>query len=385
MSLAIVPLDRRSTDLDRFIRVSYGIYDGDPHWVAPLWFDLKKVFTDANPLFEHAEVRLWVAHRNGQDVGRIAGIIDHYFNQVQQGQTFFFGFFESVNEPAVAAGLLDAVCAWGRSQGLDRLLGPMNPTSNDECGLLVEGFDMDAAFMMPYNPPYYPELLSGLGFQKAKDLLAYLIDISKSPLDRLNRLANKCRERNPDLVFRSVTKKSLQTDLGKIKQVYNAAWEQNWGFTPMTDPEIDFLAARLKPLLVEGLVQLAESPVEPVGFLLAVPDFNQALKPLRGRLLTPRLPGVVPYLLGRKVPTLCRVITLGVKAAYRGRGLESVMLSEGLRTGFRLGFTAAEASWVLEDNVKMRRVIELFGASVYKRYRLYEREAMSRGSIRPGS
>ncbi len=375
MSLAIVPLERRSRHLDRFLRVSYGIYNGDPHWVPPLLFDLKKVFTDANPLFEHAEVQLWVAQRGGRDVGRIAGIIDHHFNRVETQQTVFFGFFESADDPAVAAGLLDAVGAWGRSKGLTRLLGPMNPTSNDECGLLVEGFDMDPVFMMPYNPRYYPELLGVLGFQKAKDLLAYFIDISKSPLDRLNRLANKCRERNPELAFRAVTKKGLEADLAKVKQIYNAAWEHNWGFTPMTDAEVDFLAARLKPLLVEGLVQLAESPAEPVGFLLAVPDFNEALKPLEGRLLTPKLFGFIPYLFGQKVPKQCRVITLGVKAAYRGRGLESVMLSEGLKTGFRLGFTSAEASWVLEDNVKMRRVIELFGAKVYKRYRLYERAA----------
>ncbi|HOC01226.1 MAG TPA: N-acetyltransferase [Verrucomicrobiota bacterium] len=375
MSLAIVSLERRSRDLDRFLRVSYGIYNGDPHWVPPLLFDLKKVFTDANPLFEHAEAQLWVAERGGRDVGRIAGIIDHHFNRVETARTVFFGFFESADDPAVAAGLLDAVGAWGRSKGLTRLLGPMNPTSNDECGLLVEGFDMDPVFMMPYNPRYYPELLGGLGFQKAKDLLAYFIDISKSPLDRLNRLANKCRERNPELAFRAVTRKGLEADLGKVKQIYNAAWEHNWGFTPMTDAEVDFLAARLKPLLVEGLVQLVESPTEPVGFLLAVPDFNEALKPLEGRLLTPKLFGFIPYLFGQKVPEQCRVITLGVKEAYRGRGLESVMLSEGLKTGFRLGFTSAEASWVLEDNVKMRRVIELFGAKVYKRYRLYERAA----------
>ena len=375
MSLAIVPLERCSRHLDRFLRVSYGIYNGDPHWVPPLLFDLKKVFTDANPLFEHAEAQLWVAQRGGRDVGRVAGIIDHHFNRVQTLQTVFFGFFESSEDPEVAAGLLDAVGAWGRSKGLTRLLGPMNPTSNDECGLLVEGFDMDPVFMMPYNPRYYPELLGGLGFQKAKDLLAYSIDISKSPLDRLNRLANKCRERNPELAFRAVTRKGLEADLGKVKQIYNEAWEHNWGFTPMTDAEVDFLASRLKPLLVEGLVQLVESPTEPVGFLLAVPDFNEALKPLEGRLLTPKLFGFIPYLLGRKVPRQCRVITLGVKADYRGRGLESVMLSEGLKTGFRLGFTSAEASWVLEDNVKMRRVIELFGAKVYKRYRLYERGA----------
>jgi hypothetical protein len=158
-----------------------------------------------------------------------------------------------------------------------------------------------------------------------------------------------------------------------VKQVYNAAWEHNWGFTPMTDAEIDFMAARLKPLLVEGLVWLVESPQGPVAFLLAVPDFNQGFKALRGRLLTPKLLGFLPYALGWKMPTLGRVITLGVCEGYRGRGLEAVMLSEGLKVGFRIGFTSSEASWVLEENVKMRRLIELFGAEVYKIYRLYDR------------
>lgn len=368
----IVPLARQARAVDRFLEVPYDLYRDDPHWVAPLLYDLKKVFTDANPLFEHAEMQLWVAERDGRDVGRIAGILDRNFNQVQKSPTAFFGFFESANDPAVARSLFEAVRAWAKAKGLNHLLGPMNPTSNDECGLLIEGYDSDPVFMMPYNPRYYPDLLAAEGFRKAKDLVAFFIDLAKSPLDRLARLADKCRQRNPELVFRAVTKRTLEADLAKVKVVYNAAWEDNWGFTPMTDAEIDFLAERLKPMLVNGLVQLVESPEGPVGFLLATPDFNQAFKPLQGRLLTPRLFGFLPYALGWKVPTLGRVITLGVREGYRGRGLEAVMLSEGLKVGFRIGFTAAEASWVLEDNIKMRRLIELFGAHVYKTYRLYE-------------
>jgi ribosomal protein S18 acetylase RimI-like enzyme len=236
----------------------------------------------------------------------------------------------------------------------------------------VDGFDRDPVFMMPYNPRYYIDLFAAEGLVKAKDLVAYYIDLARSPLDRLNRLAAKCRERNPELTFRAVTKSSLADDLAKVKEVYNAAWEHNWGFTPMTDREIDFMAARLKPVLVDGLVWLTESPQGPVAFLLATPDLNQALKPLRGRLLTPKLLGFLPYVLGWKHPTVGRVITLGVKEGYRGRGLEAVMLSEGLKVGFRIGFTASDASWVLEDNIKMRRVIELFGAKVYKTFRLFE-------------
>lgn len=371
--LQIVPLSRRPKDVLRFLKVSYGIYRDDPHWVAPLLFDLKKVFSDANPLFEHAEMQLWVATRDGQDVGRIAGIVDRNYIRAQNDSAACFGFFECVNEPPVSAALFEAVYLWARQKGLRRVIGPVNPTTNDECGLLVDGFDSPPAFMMTYNPRYYADLLAAEGFVKAKDLLAYWIDLANNPMDRLGRIADKCRRRNPELTFRPVRRKTLTADLAKIKEIYNEAWEENWGFVPMTDAEINFLAARLKPLLVEGLVSLVESPTEPVGFLLALPDFNEAFQPLRGRLLTPRLLGFLPYALGWRAPKSCRVVILGVKEGYRGRGLESVMLVEGFRVGYRLGFRGAEASWVLEDNLQSRRLIEAFGARHYKTYRLYER------------
>ncbi|HOC57234.1 MAG TPA: N-acetyltransferase [Verrucomicrobiota bacterium] len=373
--IQIVPLSRNSRDVLRFLRVSYGIYRDDPHWVAPLLMDLKKVFTDANPLFEHAVMQLWVATRGGRDVGRIAGIIDRNYNRVSKDSAAFFGFFETVEDAAVSRRLFEAVAGWARQAGLKRLLGPMNPTTNDECGLLVEGFDSPPVFMMTYNPRYYVPLVEAAGFRKAKDLLAFYMDLAKIPMDRLGRIAGKIKARNPELVFRAVRRKTLQQDLVKVKEVYNAAWEDNWGFVPMTDAEMDFMAARLKPLLMEGLVWLAEAGSEPVGFLLALPDYNVALQPLRGRLLTPKLLGFIPYLLGWKCPPRTRVITLGMKENYRSKGLESALLIEGLKVGIAAGVTESEASWILEDNVQMRRVLEAIGGRVYKTYRLYERTA----------
>ncbi|HNR69807.1 MAG TPA: GNAT family N-acetyltransferase [Verrucomicrobiota bacterium] len=373
--LQIVPLSRRPREVLRFLKVSYGIYEGDPNWVAPLLMDLKKVFTDANPLFEHAVMQLWVATRGGRDVGRIAGIIDRNHNRLAAEPAAFFGFFESVDDPAVSHGLFAAVADWARQAGLPRLLGPMNPTTNDECGLLVEGFDSPPVFMMPYNPRYYVALMEKAGWRKAKDLLAFYMDLAKIPMERLSRIAEKIRQRNPELRFRPVRRKTLTTDLAKVKEVYNAAWEDNWGFVPMTDAEIDFMAARLSPLLMEGLVWLAEAGNEPVGFLLALPDYNLALQPLRGRLLTPRVLGFLPYVWGWKCPPRTRVITLGVKEKYRARGLESAMLIEGLKVGMAAGVTESEASWILEDNVAMCRVLEAIGGRVYKTYRLYERAA----------
>jgi hypothetical protein len=370
--VTVQELRREPRDILRFLKVSYPIYRNDPFWVAPLLIDLKQVFTDRNPLFEHAEMRLWVARQGDRDVGRIAGVIDRAHLEAHHDDTAFFGFFEAMPDPGITEALLKAVSDWALSRGLRRLVGPMNPTSNDECGLLVEGFDSLPRFMMPYNPRYYRELLEGQGFRKTKDLLAYQIDLSRCPMDRLGRIAGKVRRRNPDLTFRPVRRSQMLQDLGKIKEVYNAAWEDNWGFVPMTDAEVDFLAQRLKPLFMEGLVWVAETPAEPVGFLLALPDYNLPLQPLRGRLLTPRVLGALPALLQWRYPSRCRVLTLGVKASYRGRGLESVMLFEGLQVGFRVKFTEAEASWILEDNLAMRRMLEVFGATPYKTYRLYE-------------
>jgi len=369
----IIALSRSSRDISRFLEVSYAIYRNDPHWVAPLLMDLKKVFTDANPLFAHAQMQLWVARRDGRDVGRIAGIIDEHFNKSATEPGSFFGFFESVDDPAVSQSLFAACFDWSRQKGMTKILGPMNPTTNDECGLLVEGFDSPPVFMMTYNPRYYLPLFERGGFQKAKDLLAFHLDLASIPMERLTRIGAKVKKRNSELVFRPVLRKTLKQDIGKIKEVYNAAWQDNWGFVPMTDGEVDFMAERLKPLLMEGLIWLAEAGSEPVGFLLAMPDYNTALQPLKGRLLTPRVLGFVPYLMGWKRPTRTRVLTLGVIDRYRSKGLESALLIEGLRVGFEAGVRESEASWILEDNVMMCRVLEAIGGRVYKRYRIYER------------
>jgi ribosomal protein S18 acetylase RimI-like enzyme len=373
--IEIVPLSRSSREVMRFLQVSYPIYHKDPFWVAPLLMDMKKVFLDANPLFEHAVMQLWVARRGGRDVGRIAGLIDHTHNGSAKDQGACFGFFECVNDREVSRRLFEALFAWARQAGHQRVVGPLNPTTNDECGLLIKGFDSSPVFMMPYNPPYYIDLMEAEGFRKAKDLLAFHIDLATLPMDRLSRIAAKVRQRNPGLAFRPIKRSTLQEDIGKVKEIYNAAWEDNWGFVPMTDKEVDFMAERLKPLLMEGLIWLAEAGKEPVGFLLAMPDYNPALKPLQGRLLTPKVLGFLPYLLGWKHPARTRVLTLGIKKQYRARGLESTLLIEGLKVGFAAGVTESEASWILEDNVMMCRIIEAIGGRAYKTYRIYERQA----------
>ncbi|MGC8830192.1 MAG: GNAT family N-acetyltransferase [Verrucomicrobiia bacterium] len=373
--IRIQPLNlSRKQDVLRFLKLSYKIYQNDPNWVAPLLVDAVKIFSNKNPLFEHCQMQLWIAESNGNELGRIAGIIDETHQKIHQDGAAFFGFYECVNDAATSARLFETITEWAKQNGAKRLLGPMNPTTNDECGLLVQGFDSPPVFMMTYNPPYYINQIENAGFTKARDLLAYFVDVQKCPLERLSRLAERVKQRHPELTFRPVKRNTLNNDLAKIKKVYNQAWEKNWGFVPMTEAEMDFMASRLKPLFCEGLVWLAEANNEPVGFLLALPDYNQTFIKLRGRLLTPRTIGCLPYLLKWKYPDGCRVITLGVIEKYRNKGLEAAMLNEGFKVGIRLGIKKAEASWILEDNLPMCRVMEYFGGVVYKRYRIYQKE-----------
>ena len=369
----IVELTRSRRDVMRFLKVAYGVYRDDPRWVAPLLVDQRKVFEDGNPLFEHAEMTLWVAVRNGRDVGRIAGTVERLHNEFHKETTAYFGFFEGPDDPAVSGALFDAVSVWARARGMTRLLGPMNPTTNDECGLLISGFDASPVVMMTYNPRYYPDLFAAAGLTKAKDLLAYYFDVKPKPLERFNRIAAGVRRREPNIVIRQIRKKTLAADLAKVREVYNAAWEANWGFVPMTEGDMAFMAERLKPLLVEELALLAERDGEPIAFMMSLPDYNEALRPMRGRLLTPRIFGLLSTLWGRRTPKIVRVVTTGVKRAYRQRGMDALLFGHGLTYGLKAGYQGCEVSWVLEDNVQVLRPLEIFDAYEYKRYRIYER------------
>jgi len=370
--LRLVELARDPSGMARFLRVPHDVYRGDAHWVAPILSDRKKVLSDENPFFAHARMALWVAARGGRDVGSIAAIVDDHHNARHREATAFFGFFESVNEPAVSRLLFGAVRAWARRLGMTRLVGPMNPSINEECGLLVEGFDTPPVLMMTYNPPYYPGLCEDAGLTPCKDLFAYRVALDDSRMARLERLAARALERVPGVTIRPIDKRALPRDLAKVQEVYNAAWEDNWGHVPMTPAEVDFMAKRLTPLIDEELILLAESPAEPLAFIIALPDHNEALGRLRGRLLSPRLLLALPYLVGIRRPRMVRVIAMGIKPAYRKRGLDAALFARCLRAMLRAGFEAAEVSWVLDDNVLMRRIGEMFGGTLYKTYRLYE-------------
>lgn len=360
-------------DLDDFCRIQTHLSGSEPHCVLPLRMEIAKVLSDANPFWKHAERALWIARRGGRPAGRIAAILDREHQREHGEICAFFGFFESVDDPVVAKALLDQAAQWAMDGGATRVRGPMNPSINEECGLLVEGFDRPNAVMMPFNPPYYRSLLEGAGYAKSKDLVAFDMLLADSPLERLVRLRNGLRRRSAGVELRAVTKKTLRSDLPDLKRIYNSAWERNWSAVPMSAEEIDFLAERLKPLLVEGFVWLASVRGEPAGLLLAVPDLNEALGPLKGGLLTPALIGALPMLLGWRRPTRFRLIALGVLESYRGRGLEGWMFAETLMAAQSMGYTGCEASWVLEDNLPVHQLAALFGAKITRRYRIYDR------------
>jgi hypothetical protein len=374
-SVAIERIGRSRGDLSRFFDVADALYASDPLFVAPIRSDVARVFQDENPFFRHGEMQLFVARRNGRDVGRIAAILDRNHNEFHGEKAAFFGFFESENDPETAGKLLEAAAVWGRERKMRVLRGPTNPTLNDEAGLLVEGFDSPPVVMMTYNPTHYAALLEGQGFRKTKDLLAFWFPLEEKPLERLTRVAERFRKRSPEIRVRNVTKRGLAEDLAKIREVYNEAWEKNWGFVPMTGEEMDFMAARLKPLLVPELLWIGEAPrpdgsLEPMAFMLMLPDYNVAIAPTRGRLLPF---GWLKFLLARGKIRTVRVVTLGVKTPWRQSGIQSIMMADSLRFLLRRGYTGAEVSWLLEDNELVIAAVRLWGGRLYKTYRIYEK------------
>ena len=374
-SVAVERIGRSRRELSRFFDVADALYANDPLFVAPIRSDVAKVFQDENPFFRHGEMQLFMARRNGKDVGRIAAILDRNHNEFHGEKAAFFGFFEAENDAEVAGKLLEAAALWGRERKMGVLRGPTNPTLNDEVGLLVDGFDSAPVVMMTYNPRYYASLIESQGFHKAKDLLAYWFPLDEKPLDRLTRVAERFRKRLPEIRVRNVTKKGLARDLVRMREVYNEAWEKIWGFVPMTAEEMDFMAARLKPLLVPELLWLAEAPrpdgsFEPMAFMLMLPDYNVAIAPTRGRLLPF---GWLKFLLAQRRIRTVRVLVLGVKAPWRQSGVQSIMMADSLRFLLGKGYTGAEVSWLLEDNELVIGAVRLWGGKLYKTYRVYEK------------
>jgi GNAT superfamily N-acetyltransferase len=356
-------------DLLAFIRFPWEIYKGDPCWVPPLIKDLLQKLSPDHPFRSHSEMILYLAYQEGRIVGRIAGIIDHNYVELHQERIGFFGFFESIPEAGVAEALLTRVRNWLNDHGMEKVAGPMNPSTNDECGFLIDGFDSPPCLMMPYNPTYYPDFVEGTGFKKVMDLYAYLLEQETFQLDRLNRITDRLRKREPQLHVRPIDLQRFDRELAIVKELYNQAWSKNWGFVPLTEPEIDDLAKNLKPLVVSDLILFAYWGGEPVGFSVGLPDYNQVLRHLNGKI---GLLGGLKFLYySRKIHRI-RVMLLGVKQAFQKKGIEGFLYIETFKRGIKKGYYSAECSWILESNPLMQHGIEAMGGKRYKTYRIFE-------------
>jgi hypothetical protein len=360
---------RSQQDLMTFIRFPWKIYQGDRFWVPPLIKDQLQKFSPKNPFHSHSEMILLVAYRGGEGVGRVAGIIDHHYIEFHQEKTGFFGFFESIEDPQVTGLLLSTVKNWLRDHEMEKMIGPMNPSTNDECGLLIDGVDSSPCLMMPYNPRYYASLLEGFGLKKAKDLYAYILEKPTFVGGRLSRIADKLAKKEPKLRIRPLNLRRLDEELKIVKEIYNQAWSKNWGFVPLTDEEIDDLAKNLKPLVVADLILFGYWEDEPVGFSVSLPDYNEVLKRLNGKL---GLWGLLKFFyFSKKIKTI-RIMLLGVKQTFQKKGVEGLLYYETFKRGIGKGYLKGECSWILEDNLLMQRGIEAMGGTRYKTYRIYE-------------
>lgn len=367
-SITIRPV-RTSKDTHQFIGFLWTIYQGDPHWVPPLWMDRKKLMDrKKNPFYAHADSEFYIAERDGKMVGRIAAIVNHNHNKEHKDKVGFFGFFECVNDQEVANALFDTARDYLKARGMESMRGPASPSVNDEYGLLVEGYDSSPVILMTYNPPYYATLMEQYGFSKAKDLFSYILSQEKVYSDKLERVNNLVKERY-GLVLRSLNMKRFDEEVKLIKEVYNKAWMYNWGAVPMTDDEINALAADLKPIVVPELVIFAEMKGKTIGFGLSLPDINVALKYNKKGWI---LPGFYQLMRRKKEIDLVRIIVLGVLPEYQYTGTAGVLFYETAVRAKNLGYGYGDAGWILEDNDKMIKAAKTLNGDPYKRYRLYE-------------
>jgi GNAT superfamily N-acetyltransferase len=358
-------------DLKRFITFPWKIYRNDPNWVPPLLLE-RREFLDAkkNPFFEHATVKLFLAYDDaGSECGRIAAVINFNHIRTHDEHVGFFGLFECVDDPAVAKGLFDAAGTCLRSQGMQQMRGPENLSVNDDIGLLVDGFDTPPAVMMPHNPPYYERLIEGYGFKKTMDLFAYWGQFrSGRVIEEVERGAEICRRRY-NCTIRPLRMDHFAADLKQIHAVYTTAWEDNWGAVAMTDKEFEHLARMLKDVIDPELCLIAEVQGEVAGFCLALPDLNQVLIKLNGRLFPS---GIFKFLYYRRKIDAFRLITMGVIKKFRNKGIDALFYHEIYRRSLKRGIWRGEMSWILENNAIMNRIVQRLGLRVYKTYRLYD-------------
>jgi hypothetical protein len=374
-SVSVKPV-RNKRELKRFVKVPFRLRRDDPQWVAPLVFERMEFLNrEKNPWFEHGEAEFFIAERDGEAVGRTSAHVDHRWDEFQGGSDAMFGFFEAANDPEVAAALLGAASEWAVGKGRSRILGPMDFTTNDEIGILVEGYERRPMILEPWHPPYYRELIEAEGFGKAMDVQMWELqfgDLKEG--ERFDPSIHAAAEKalnDEGIVVRTMRKREMAAEVRRFMDVYNEAWGDNWGFVPITDAEVEFQAKNLKQVLDEEWAFIAEKDGEAVGAGLTLPDINQVMAKMNGRLLPF---GWLRFLLGKRRIDQCRVFALGVKHAYRHTGVAASLYLKNLEAGARPGgIVGGEMGWILETNEPMNRAMEGMGGTVVKKYRVYEK------------
>ena len=375
MPIDVVPVTTRR-DLRRFVDLPWRLFDQRrfPTWVPPLRATVYDALDRAkNPFYADADRELFLARRGDAVVGRIAAIENRAHNRFHGDRVGFWGFLECIDDQDVADALFDAAGQWLGARTLDVLRGPMNPSTNYECGLLIDGFEHRPSFMTAWNPPYYVPLCDRAGLRKAKDLVAYFIpmgDRSWSLPPTFERLAERAVLKSR-VVFRDLDLRRFEHELEVCWEVYNAAWERNWGFVPMSKAEFVHTARDIKPLLNPRYAFAAEVDGQTVAFMLAVPDFSAVLQRIGSGRLFPT--GALRLLVGKRSIHDWRVMALGLRREYRTRGILPLFAWEAFRRGRQAGEQGAEASWILEDNEPMNRAMAAMGTRIHRRWRVYDR------------
>jgi len=362
------------SDLNAFIKFPWRIYANDPVWVPPLILERKQFLNrKKHPFYEHGDAALFLARRSGEIVGRIMASDDPKCNALHQSNLGFFGMFESIDDQQVANALLAAAADWLRQLGRDEIIGPIDYSIFDLCGVLIEGFQFPPMLLTAHNPPYYRGLIEGCGFEKEIDLYAWWFSNPTEAAKRLRRLAGALEKRR-EITVRQGNLRDLAGESRKLLQIYDQAWQSNWGFVQFTEREFEFMTNELKPILVPELVWLAEAKGEPVGFILCVPDINVALRRINGRLTTFGLPiGLAKLLYYKGRIKTVRLVALGVVPKYRRHGIAEMLVLRIIEEAMiKRGFIG-EASLILENNHMMNRFLKAIGAEKYKTYRIFRR------------
>ncbi len=358
-------------ELKKFIDFPWKIYQNYPNWVPPLKSEVKFLIGKDNPFWEHAEREIFLAYdKEGNILGRIVAILDERHNEIHNEKTGFFGFFECINDTEVSGLLFDSALKWLKEKGMNLIRGPVNPSMNDECGFLIEGHDKTPSIMMPYTPEYYIELSESYGFRKAKDLYALIKYTSEGIPQRIERMIDGVIKKT-GVKIRTLDMRNFERDINILKDIYNSAWEKNWGFVPMVDSEINISAKKLKDFVDPDLVLFAEVNGSPVGVAVTIPDINPILKKMDGEL---NLLNVFRFLYYRKKMKGIRSLIGGVKKEYRNTGIIAALYYQTEINARKKGYEWCELGWNLEDNDLINRFDMAIGGKIYKKYRIVEKD-----------